>query len=222
MGDMQGKRSIKIPQVPEQITLRSGTADVAVFRQVFLDLEYDFDVLGDPKFIIDAGAHIGLASLYFASRFPEAKILALEPEPSNFRLLKENTVAYANISPVQAGLWKHESSLETINSGSSNWTFEVRENHSQEEGVPAITVQKAMDRLETNQIDIFKMDIEGAEREVLQSYRSWIENVGTLVVELHGDLRKRGSGALREAVQNLGFEKSQCGENIVLRRKQVG
>lgn len=45
-------------------------------------------------FIIDAGANIGLTSVYLANRFPNARILALEVDQQNFELLAENARPY--------------------------------------------------------------------------------------------------------------------------------
>ena len=72
--------------------------------QVFLDNEYDFRAVERPQVIVDAGANIGLASILFANRYPQAKILAIEPEHDNFNLLADNVRSYDNIVPLQAAL----------------------------------------------------------------------------------------------------------------------
>ncbi len=71
--------------------VRPKTSDFSTFRQIFMDHEYDFKLLDVPNIIVDAGANIGLASLFFAQRFPSAKIFALEPDHSNFEMLMKNT-----------------------------------------------------------------------------------------------------------------------------------
>src|SRR3954470_9753237 len=87
------------------VSVRLGSADVEAYVQVFVDREYDFEYPAEPEVIIDAGAHIGLASAWFAQRFPDAMIVSLELERSNFELLRTNTAAYPNIRPVHAALW---------------------------------------------------------------------------------------------------------------------
>jgi hypothetical protein len=67
--------------------IRNETSDVYVYKGVIEKKEYGFSTESSPHIIIDAGANIGLSSIYFANRFPEAKIIAIEPEESNFRLL---------------------------------------------------------------------------------------------------------------------------------------
>tara|TARA_Y100001934_G_scaffold270838_1_gene356382 strand:+ start:168 stop:452 length:285 start_codon:yes stop_codon:yes gene_type:complete len=84
--------------------------DQEVFDEVFLSGEFDID-FGAPSFILDAGAHIGLSSVYFANRFPNAIVLAIEPDASNYNILCKNALAYPNIKPIQGGLWGHTGKL---------------------------------------------------------------------------------------------------------------
>lgn len=74
--------------------VRNQTSDVEIFEQIFIRQEYNFTVNKPPEVIVDAGANVGFASIYFASKYPNSKIIAIEPEESNFRLLKKNTDSY--------------------------------------------------------------------------------------------------------------------------------
>src|ERR1051326_8504661 len=65
--------------------LRTGTSDLPVFRQIFIDEEYNFQIPFQPSVIFDLGANVGFASIYFANKFPNARIIAVEPEISNYR-----------------------------------------------------------------------------------------------------------------------------------------
>ena len=75
---------VRVPGLRCPIFLRAGTSDVLVFIQIFVERELEFDMNEVPSSIVDAGANIGLASLYFAHRFPAAKIVALEVDQANF------------------------------------------------------------------------------------------------------------------------------------------
>ena len=72
--------------------LRDNKSDKPIFFQVFYEKQYDLYGIDfpDAKKIIDGGANIGCASVYFSLRFPNAEILAIEPEKNNFELLKKN------------------------------------------------------------------------------------------------------------------------------------
>src|SRR5438128_3211500 len=71
---------MRIPQARYPIMLRSGTSDLATFEQIFVWEDYDLPMIGMPELIIDGGANIGCATIYFANRFPNARIIAVEPD----------------------------------------------------------------------------------------------------------------------------------------------
>jgi FkbM family methyltransferase len=77
--------------------------------------------------IIDAGANIGLTSVVYANRYPEARVIAIEPEVSNFQLLKENAASYPNIELVHGALWKENTKLRILDPGSGSWAFRTQE-----------------------------------------------------------------------------------------------
>ena len=81
---------VYIPQYRHPIYLRRYTSDYSTFKQIYVKKDYDISIDFEPKIIIDAGANVGLASVYFANRFPNAIIYAIEPEQSNFEALVQN------------------------------------------------------------------------------------------------------------------------------------
>src|SRR5438128_1024549 len=62
------------------LTIRPSTSDLRVVLKVLADHEYTTPLPINPKLIIDAGANIGISALYFANRYPNARIYAIEPE----------------------------------------------------------------------------------------------------------------------------------------------
>lgn len=72
------------------IYLRKSTTDFFVFSQVFLYKEYHIDLSNfSPNIIIDAGAHVGFTTLFYKEKYPNTKIICVEPESSNFTALKK-------------------------------------------------------------------------------------------------------------------------------------
>jgi len=204
--------------------LRIPSSDVATYRQVFIDQEYDFVVETQPGVIVDAGANIGLASIYFANRYPDAKIIAIEPEQSNFDLLKENTAPYSNVIPVQAALWNKHEEINLIDPGLGKWGF-MTEMKSPSERLPgsichpvmAVTIDEIMRDYGLTKIDILKIDIEGAEREVFGDTSSWIGRVDAIIIELHESMK---AGCNRSFYcGSTGFDNEwKQGENVCLSR----
>ncbi len=82
------------------LSLRLGTSDAMTFGEVITRNIYATRLSQPPRVIVDAGANIGLTAVYFANQFPTARILALEPESSNYALLCKNTAAYPQVVPI--------------------------------------------------------------------------------------------------------------------------
>jgi FkbM family methyltransferase len=204
--------------------LRIPSSDVRTYMQIFVRQEYDFKVKTEPKTIVDAGANIGLAAIYFANRYPDARIISLEPEQSNFELLKANTAPYPNITPVHAALWHRNEEIDLIDPGRGKWAFMTQTKDSAESlpgnahhVVAAMTVDKIMKDYGMEKIDILKIDIEGAEKEVFSDTTPWINQVDSLIIELHERL-KTGCNRSFYCGSN-GFDNEwKQGENVYLSR----
>jgi FkbM family methyltransferase len=208
---------IPVPGSGFSVVIRAGTKDQSVFEQVFLLREYDMD-FKDPRFILDAGAHIGLASVYFANRYPEAVIVALEPEDRNFDVLLKNIAAYPNIKALKAGLWNRSVTLKLQNPDAESWSFRMMESPDQNDGIPAVSVDDVLSRFELPRLDVLKMDIEGSEVEVLGASTTWIDKVRTLFIELHDRYRPGCRAAVDGVLAGGRFRESLLGENVVLDR----
>lgn len=176
---------VRLAWLEAPVYLRPGTTDVLVFRQVFVEREYDVDSgLSNPGLIVDAGANIGLTSIFFALRFPECRIAAIEPSPDNFGLLVKNTRRLGNVAPMRAALWHENGTLEIRDPGRGAWAYQVGESSASSVGtVPATSMAALV--AEHGHVDLLKLDIEGAELNVLSDAESWIESVSAIVVELH-------------------------------------
>jgi FkbM family methyltransferase len=166
------------------------TSDFCAYYDVLIAKTKQYNLEGltfSPATIVDVGAHIGMASILFARRYPLAKIIAIEPEPSNFALLVRNTSSYKNIQPVCAALWTEDGEVTL---GSSNvhpkGAFQIVENG--EIRVRAVTLDTVMRETDIQLIDILKVDIEGSEKEVFASC-NWIDNVRVIAIELHDRVR---------------------------------
>ena len=195
-------------------TLRTSTADVAVFRQVFVDREYDHAMLAGihPKQIIDAGAHIGSVSILFAVRFPDARIIAIEPDPKNFELLKLNTKCYENIIPINAALWCEDTQVGLSNPDGTSWAFRVDEGNKTG-NVKAVTLSTLLNEFGILKVDILKMDVEGAEKEIFENTASdWLPRVRILCIELHDRIRPGAARAVYSKAVAFPFFKESRGE----------
>ena len=154
------------PNLPIRSTCERALPTSGSSIRYFCIIETDFGQ--HVAFIIDAGANIGLTSVYLANRFPSARLLALEVDQQNFELLAANTRAYPRITPLLKGLWHRRANLVIDNPEDHAWAFTVSE--ASEEGsstVEGISVADLLRDFGWERVDLLKLDIEGAELEVL-------------------------------------------------------
>jgi FkbM family methyltransferase len=188
---------INLPRLSASFRVRIPSSDLDVVDQIFVHHEYEFDVRFAPRAIVDAGANTGIASIYFANRFPSAKILAIEPEESNFRLLRHNTAPYPNVVPIHAALWHESGKINLVDPALGKWGFMTEAGnasgaplgHSFVHTVDAVTIDQLLETHRLEKIDILKIDIEGAEREVFGASSTWIGKVDSVIAELHERLK---------------------------------
>lgn len=189
------------------VRLRLGTSDFCAYKDVLVcrSKEYEPAIANfSPRVIVDAGAHIGMASLGFARRYPLATIYAVEPEPANFALLVQNVRAYRRIVPLQAAIWNQDGEVCLGPSAAHpKGAFQVVE--SSETRVRAITLGTLLREMKIDMIDLLKIDIEGAEKEVFESC-DWIEKVGTIAIELHDRVKPGCGAAVRTVAKSFRFE----------------
>jgi len=224
-GKLRGKPEllqVSYPSIRFPFYLRVPSSDVGVYAQIFFKHEYTFEVNRAPEFIVDAGANIGLTSIYFANRFPSARILAIEPERANFEMLVRNVAPYPNVIPVLGALWGEIAELDIVDPGLGNWGFmtQTKDNPSAEsmhQIVSGMTIDTILEMYGLQTISILKIDIEGAEREVFRSSSSWIDRVDSLSVELHEHMKHGCNRAFYNATNKFDKEWTQ-GELVYLTR----
>ena len=168
--------SLKVPGYSEPIWLRTGDSDGFVFGQVMIDWQYNLPQVDDVRLIVDAGANIGMSALYFARRYPGARIIAIEPDPDNYAMLVRNTRHLAAIRAVQGAVWPRRARLSIVDPTRSRASRMVSEGEGKGPGGIA-SVQLDDVVAEHGRIDILKIDVEGSEKELF-------EEIGRLKMDL--------------------------------------
>jgi FkbM family methyltransferase len=211
---------IHLSCIRREITLRGATTDVHCFDKVFVAEEYSSPFEISPEVIVDAGANVGMATLYFASRYPGARILAIEPESSNFQMLQRNCAGLPNVVLVQAALWPTQRRLTICDVGAGAWAYSVTAQSANENtaAVTAITIEEILRELAVDNVDLLKLDIEGSERELFSADTgAWLGRIRCIVVELHDRLRPGCAKAFYSALTAREFVQEIRGENIFVR-----
>ena len=201
-------KTLSVEYGAHRLHLRMKTTDVGVYESVLIDKQYDFALPFEPRVVVDAGANIGTASVFFANKYPNARIIAIEAERANFEMLKRNVAPYPQITPVHVALWNRDGQVQVFSpQDAGEWAFAVK----QGEGVRAVTIPTLLRQFEIPKIDILKMDIEGAEVEVLENC-DWAGRVRCLMIETHDRMRPGCSQAVAE---HFGTSAIESGEIAV-------
>lgn len=212
---------VKLPGIKYSINIRGGTSDLAIFNQIFVNKEYEIDLSYKPEFIIDAGANIGLSAVYFANRFPEASIIAIEPEKANFDSLQQNTGDYPRIYCLKLALSNTPGKIVKIMDDGNSESGYMTQDSDEPVGkivdeAETTTIDQLMDQYRLSYIDLLKIDIEGSEKELFSSnYESWLPKTRCLVVETHDRMKLGCSKSLFDALQHYNFSCTPHGENLV-------
>ena len=172
--------------------------DFVVCNQIFIKKVYDlkwlkrfneimnlYENLSNPL-IIDLGANIGASSVWFASQFPKAKIIALEPEQNNFNLLNKNSKGISSIIPIHGAISSvsGEVYLNDPNLGPLGFrTSNIPEKNSFT--VKSFTIEEILLMEKRGNPFILKVDIEGAEEDLFSRDSIVFDYFPLIIIELH-------------------------------------
>ena len=213
------EREVTHPSAAHPFRVRIPGSDALVYKQVFVDREYEIETHEPPGVIIDAGANIGLTSILYATRFPDARIIAIEPARDNFALMEQNLGAYPNVTPVLGALAGEPGRAEIEDPGQDAWSYRTMVSRDGSgAGVEAMTVGQILERFGIDRVDLIKIDIEGAELEVMRTAGSWIGLVDAMVIELHERFRPGCTRAFYDATGGFAHE-HHAGEHIWIARE---
>jgi FkbM family methyltransferase len=219
--------SVLVPGSRYEVTLRIGTTDIPTFEQVFINSEYASPNLPESaKVIVDLGANIGLATVFFALRYREAEILSIEPEENNFDLLKSNTMALGTrVKTQRAAVWTKDGFINLHTESDSGvplgeWGAQVSDrNNSDKRSVKCNTVGSLLHEAGFANVDILKIDVEGAELELFSDgVEEWLAKIKLIIIETHDRFRPGSEDAVRRALTPAFGELPRLGENLFFRR----
>ncbi len=183
---------------------------------------YEFGV-DNPDVVIDAGANAGYSAVWFARRYPQARVIAIEPDSGNLELLRRNVQDYPNVEVVGAALMSFDGPAELVDPGHGPWGVRVQPVNSQWSSgrvigtVDCVSLPTLLSERSIERVGYLKIDIEGSEVELLSGDVSWIDRVDCLAIELHDRFRRGCSAAFRRASAGFGWEERR-GEDTFISR----
>ena len=190
-----GERTVAVrlrPLSGARVWVRPHTEDRYALRDTFLG-RFHVPPLpaGDPSVrrIWDLGSNIGMTVAHFAVLFPEARIRGVELDAENAALCRRNVATWSDRCEIlRAAIWTEDGTIRYERQVGNELGFRVRPGAEDDRllTAPSISLNTLAERDDGDApIDLVKMDIEGAERDVLRQNTEWAALVRTILVEIH-------------------------------------
>jgi FkbM family methyltransferase len=186
----------------------------AVLQSIFGKREYaDYFPFYEDSIIVDVGAHFGYFSLFAAKNAgPGSKIIAIEPDPNNQRILQRNMAdcRSSNVTVIEGAMGGSEGTLKLYGGSEINrslFSAYALGNGKVVAEVPVMTLSRLMVKHDLHQIDFLKLDCEGAEYDILFGAEDdLLAKIKTISMEFH-DMKSREMTGIRlhERLKKAGF-----------------
>ena len=213
---------VEIRKVPKPVTVRIRTADPSIFKRIFTSREYDYGLPADPQVIIDGGANVGYLVAWYKARFPKATIIAIEPNHDNFRMLQRNCGELPNVYLLHGAIWSEDTTLTLCHRGSEDKLLTsdtgAKPKEVGAEHVRGISLNTIISEYHLDRVDILKLDIEGAEKEVFEAEnRQFVNLVDCFAIECRDQFKPGCVQAVDNALKH-SFRQSSNGKKLFYHR----
>lgn len=160
-----------------------GMAFYDTYKEVFETEIYKFNAVGASPIIIDCGANMGLSVLYFSKNYPNAKIFAFEPDATVLPFLEKNIESYGlkNVVLDPKAVWNEVTELTFYTDNGLGGRVGLEYENQKPVLVSTIRLKDLLHQ----EVDMLKIDIEGAEYKVLKDCEELLPNVKNVFLEYH-------------------------------------
>lgn len=202
--DRSAESAIHVPVkgLAEGLWIRPRGSDHYVAFQTFRDRDYALEwcppyrqhmhelirrtlIAGQEALILDIGANIGASPLLLDQAFPGCRIVAVEPDLENFKMLQRNTMGRKNIVAIRAALWDKPANIAMLHPEHTGWSARVKEAGEHEAGIPGVTIPGLLRQYANARPVIVKADIEGHEVQAFATNNAWADDVPCMMYEQH-------------------------------------
>jgi FkbM family methyltransferase len=175
------------------VSLRQGGGDFFTLDEVIGREAYRLPTLNSRNIetIVDLGANIGLTALYYATLFPNARLFCVEPDPDNYNLLKLNCMQNGfQWTCLQQAIGDRQGKAKLLRNEFANQHSIVSDDSHNQDAIEVEigTMPDLIENHKIEEIDLLKVDIEGAEESLFAQCSSWISSVRLIIIEIHPSL----------------------------------
>jgi len=169
--------------------------DWVALEEIALEQEYGFvtSLLYEKKHprVVDLGANIGLFSLFVLDRFPSAVVHSVEASRETYEILRRNSTINGGLAweVLWGAMWSRdgEISFNEDQQGSTGHHIDLSATARRRSNVPALSLSTLLRERVKSDVDLLKVDIEGAEEAVLCEDPALLRSVGAVTAEIHPD-----------------------------------
>ena len=158
------------------------------YKDIFENKIYKFSASSDRPLIIDCGSNIGLSVLYYKTLYPNAEVIAYEPDKKNFQLLSKNISdnKLQHVTLHEAAIWIENGVIGFASNAAEGSS--IANEGSNIISVPSVRLADVLNKYD--KIDFLKLDIEGAEDKVVNDCGSLLSKIENLFLEYHGTIHE--------------------------------
>jgi FkbM family methyltransferase len=189
---------VRVRGLARPVVIGDG-GELAVLRDVLIEREYATE--SEPRVILDIGANAGFATLYFKSRYPAARVIAVEADWRAYKRLLENVQGLDGVSTYHAAIGTQDGTTSFFCSTDSSICSSLtrRSDADEEVSVETLTLDTLLERAAVDRVDLLKLDVEGAEADVLPT--APLERINEIIAELHYAHPAVSADTLRRALE---------------------
>jgi FkbM family methyltransferase len=226
LGKVKPPREVFVNMKDLKFWFAARQSELSPYLEICCSRIYELDnrfILKSNEIVFDVGSHIGFFAIRQAKRLRGGKVFAFEPNPDTFSRLLKNIQAnkLKNIYPLNKAVTSRQGKLVLhLSRGSSEaatiMAEEKNDDHDKKMEVKTITLDQAIKKYQIPKINLMKIDVEGAELEVLKSgLKNALPLTEKIIIETHSSRLKNEA---EKILSGLGFKvalRIHSGQNIL-------
>ena len=187
-----------------KLTVPDVASFFSAYKEIFVEKIYAFPSESGKPVILDCGANIGLSILYYKKKYPDSTVIAYEADPKIFIILQKNLLnnGLAGVELHNKAVWSSAATLDFSVEGADGGRINI----GSDKNIVSVPAEGLADIMRNRCFDFIKIDIEGAETEVLKGCEDYIAAVPYIFVEFHSfHNKKQELGRLIDTFERRGF-----------------
>ena len=203
---------VRVKNIPQPIWARMNNSDLPTLAEVLCSPECEVDLLWSPRTVLDLGANIGLAAIKLKRQFPDATLIAVEPDPDSAQVCRANLSSMDGAVVLEMAIGWGGGTVRCTNPEAPSISRRFESCDVGDRGaIQVISIRQVLDQYQCHSPVLVKMDIEGAEDSCFEHSGSWLSLVQGVLVEAHSGAVARH---IIEVLSRERFKVTRIGEKL--------